>query len=113
MNDFEKSVAELKEKIEDFESQRVSEEQEIELGTFRKALDDLQRRMEEDSSKVLDAWERTLLARHEQRPYTLDIVSHVFHEFTEICGDRKYKDDPAMICGFALFDGKPVVIVGH
>ncbi|HEY2933196.1 MAG TPA: acetyl-CoA carboxylase carboxyltransferase subunit alpha [Acidobacteriota bacterium] len=113
MNDFERSIAELKEKIEDFETRNVAEDQEVELRTMRAQLEELQRQLQDDASRNLDAWERTLLARHEQRPYTLDIIGHIFQDFTEIHGDRKYHDDPAMVCGLAFFDGKPAVIIGQ
>ncbi len=64
-----------------------------------------------DSSS--DAFERVLLARHAERPYTLDYIEKLFKDFTEIHGDRRFADDPAIICGLASFHGLPVVIVGH
>ena len=59
------------------------------------------------------AFERVQLARHPERPYTLDFVERLFEGFTEVHGDRRYADDPAIICGFARFHGMPVLIVGH
>lgn len=59
------------------------------------------------------AFERVQLARHPDRPYTLDFVERLFEGFTEVHGDRRYADDPAIICGFARFHGMPVLIVGH
>ncbi len=59
------------------------------------------------------AFERVQLARHPERPYTLDFVERLFEGFTEIHGDRRYADDPAIICGFARFHGMPALIVGH
>jgi acetyl-CoA carboxylase carboxyl transferase subunit alpha len=64
-----------------------------------------------DSSR--DAFERVLLARHGERPYTLDYIEKLFKDFTEIHGDRRFADDPAIVCGFASFHDIPVVIVGH
>jgi acetyl-CoA carboxylase carboxyl transferase subunit alpha len=58
-------------------------------------------------------WLRVQIARHPQRPHTLDYVQHLFQDFTEIHGDRSFSDDPAMVAGFAWFHGKPVMIVGH
>ncbi|MBI2818669.1 MAG: acetyl-CoA carboxylase carboxyltransferase subunit alpha [Acidobacteria bacterium] len=58
-------------------------------------------------------WLRVQLARHPQRPHTLDYVKHLFQDFTEIHGDRGFADDPALVTGFAWFHGKPAVIVGH
>jgi acetyl-CoA carboxylase carboxyl transferase subunit alpha len=60
-----------------------------------------------------DAFERVLLARHGDRPYTLDYIERLFKDFNEIHGDRRFADDPAIICGFASFHDLPVVIVGH
>jgi len=59
------------------------------------------------------AFERVQLARHPERPYTLDFIERLFEDFTEIHGDRRYADDPAIVCGFARFHGKPVLVVGH
>jgi acetyl-CoA carboxylase carboxyl transferase subunit alpha len=59
-----------------------------------------------------DAWQRTELARHPNRPYTLDYVQHLFTDFSEIHGDRTYGDDPAMICGMARFHGEEVLVIG-
>ena len=60
----------------------------------------------------LDAWQRTELARHPNRPYTLDYVQHLFTDFSEIHGDRTYGDDPAMVCGMARFHGEEVLVIG-
>jgi len=59
------------------------------------------------------AIERVQLARHPDRPYTLDFVERMFEDFSEIHGDRRFADDPAIVCGFARFHGMPVLIVGH
>ena len=59
------------------------------------------------------AFERVQLARHPERPHTLDFIERLFEDFTEIHGDRRYADDPAIVCGFARFHGMPVLIVGH
>jgi len=59
------------------------------------------------------AMDRVRLARHSDRPYTLDYIERIFDDFFEMHGDRKFADDPAMIAGFARFRGEPVAIVGH
>jgi acetyl-CoA carboxylase carboxyl transferase subunit alpha len=59
------------------------------------------------------AFERVKLARHPDRPYTLDFVERLFEDFVEIHGDRRFADDPAIVCGFARFHGLPVVLVGQ
>ena len=61
----------------------------------------------------MTAFERVQLARHPERPHTLDFVERIFEDFTEVHGDRRYADDPAIICGFARFHGMPALIVGH
>src|SRR5258708_3357459 len=61
----------------------------------------------------MGAWQRTLLARHPQRPYMMDYVRILFEDFHELHGDRAYGDDPAMVTGFARFHGRPVVLVGQ
>jgi len=59
------------------------------------------------------AFERVQLARHADRPHTLDFIERLFEDFTEIHGDRRYADDSAIVCGFARFHGMPALIVGH
>lgn len=59
------------------------------------------------------AFERVQLARHPDRPYTLDFVERLFEEFVEFHGDRRFADDPAIVCGSARFHGLPIVVVGH
>src|SRR2546422_2663480 len=69
----------------------------------------------EDSSEadLRTAFDRVKLARHPDRPYTLDFVERLFEEFVELHGDRRFADDPAVVCGVARFHGLPVVVVGH
>jgi acetyl-CoA carboxylase carboxyl transferase subunit alpha len=61
----------------------------------------------------LTPWQKTLVARHPQRPYTLDFVEHLFEDFVELKGDRKFADDPAIVSGLARFDGTPCAVIGH
>jgi len=61
----------------------------------------------------LSAWQKTLVARHPRRPYTLDYIAHQVEGFQEIHGDRRYADDAAIVCGFGRFRGRPVLVVGH
>ena len=60
-----------------------------------------------------DAWQRTELARHPQRPYALDYIERIFTDFSEIHGDRGFGDDPAIVAGMARFQGQEVMIIGH
>jgi len=64
----------------------------------------------EDSKSAFD---RVLLARHADRPYTLDFVERLFEDFVELHGDKRFAEDPAIVCGLARFHGLPIVIVGH
>jgi acetyl-CoA carboxylase carboxyl transferase subunit alpha len=61
----------------------------------------------------LTAMERVQLARHPDRPYTLDLLETIFEDFSEIHGDRRFADDPAMVCGFAKLDGIEVMVIGQ
>ena len=64
-------------------------------------------------SEGMTAWQRTELARHPQRPYTLDYVERIFTDWSEIHGDRAFGDDPAIVCGMARFQGEEVLVIGH
>ena len=79
-----------------------------EIERIRREVDELKR----DLYTHLGAWQRLLLARHPQRPYTDDFIRLLFDDFSEIHGDRNFADDPALITGLAKFHGKPVMIVG-
>ncbi len=70
-------------------------------------------RLRAEALQAEDAMRRALLARHEHRPYTLDYVEKLFQNFSEIHGDRRYADDPAIVTGMALYHDSPVMIVGH
>src|ERR671925_33006 len=59
------------------------------------------------------AFERVQLARHADRPYTLDLIERLFEDFVELHGDKRFAEDPAIVCGLARFHGLPVVVVGH
>ena len=60
-----------------------------------------------------DAWDRVLMARHPQRPHTLDYIQLLFTDFMELHGDRRFADDPSIVCGLAQFEGWAVMLVGH
>ena len=80
-----------------------------ELAKLRQQLSELRREFYTPTS----AWQRTQLARHPQRPYTLDFIKLLFADFSELHGDRAFGDDPAIVGGFARFHGRPVLVVGH
>lgn len=64
-------------------------------------------------SEQLSAIERVRIARHPERPYVLDLIEHLFDEFVEVHGDRRYAEDPALVCGFASYHGKAVTVIGQ
>ncbi|MCD4654417.1 acetyl-CoA carboxylase carboxyltransferase subunit alpha, partial [bacterium] len=85
-------------------------------GTLRAHIRQLERRLQQITKRVYDrlnTWERVLVSRHPKRPHALDYINHLTTEFTEIHGDRQFRDDLAVITGIARFDGVPVVIVGQ
>ena len=69
--------------------------------------------LEGEGGGGLSAFERVKLARHPERPYTLDFVERLFEDFQELRGDRRFADDPAMVCGTARFQGTPVTVIGQ
>jgi len=106
--DFEKPVIELESKIE--EMRKLSETIDIsaELNILEKKVDELK----EDIYKNLTRWQRVQIARHPERPITSDYISALFDDFEELHGDRKFKDDPAIIGGTAFFNNIPVIKKG-
>ena len=79
-------------------------------------IQDLQRKLTKVAGEIyskLSPWQKTLVARHPQRPYTLDFISFLFEEWEEVHGDRKFSDDPAIVAGFARFRGHSCAVVGH
>jgi acetyl-CoA carboxylase carboxyl transferase subunit alpha len=103
IRDLEKQIAELG---KDTESEAVREE----IERLQVQLDAV-KQSRPDGPK--DAWDHVLLARHPQRPYTLDYIHLLFTEFTELHGDRRFADDPAIVCGMARFESHTVMVVGH
>ncbi len=67
----------------------------------------------ETPAETRTAFERVQLARHADRPYTLDLIERLFEDFVELHGDKRFGEDPAIVCGLARFHGLPVVVVGH
>jgi acetyl-CoA carboxylase carboxyl transferase subunit alpha len=79
-------------------------------------IDELKQKLIKTANEIyakLSPWQKTLVARHPQRPYTLDFIASLFEEWSEIHGDRKFGDDPAVVAGFARFRGQPCMVVGH
>ena len=109
--EFEQPIAELEAKIE--ELRFVGDESAISITDEIERLQAKSRTLTENIFSNLTAWQVAQLARHPQRPYTLDYIQRIFTDFEELKGDRAFADDPAMVCGVARLDGKPVVIIGE
>ncbi|MDO6514720.1 MULTISPECIES: acetyl-CoA carboxylase carboxyl transferase subunit alpha [unclassified Neptuniibacter] len=110
--DFEQPIAELQAKIE--ELRLVGDDTaELNISEEISRLEGKSRALTESIFSDLSAWQVSQLARHPQRPYTLDYIEYIFDEFDEIHGDRHFADDQAIVGGTARLDGKPVMIIGH
>jgi acetyl-CoA carboxylase carboxyl transferase subunit alpha len=107
--DFEAPLRELQGRIDELARWPGDPDKEQQARALREELQ--QRRREVYAG--LTPWQKTLVARHPNRPYTLDYVQALCTEWTEVHGDRRYADDPALVCGFAFYHGLPVCIVGH
>lgn len=110
--DFEQGIAELEKRID---ALQVSHDDHDDLD-ISKELEQLQKKNKkllEDTYKNLNAWQISQVARHPQRPYTLDYISNLFTDFEELHGDRAFADDPAIVGGIARFEGMPVMVIGH
>ena len=109
--EFEQPIAELEAKIE--ELRFVGDESAISITEEIERLQAKSRTLTENIFSNLSAWQVAQLARHPQRPYTLDYVQRLFTDFEELKGDRAYADDPAIVCGVARLDGRPVAVIGQ
>jgi acetyl-CoA carboxylase carboxyl transferase subunit alpha len=109
--EFEQPIAELEAKIE--ELRFVGDESAISITDEIERLQAKSRTLTENIFSNLSAWQVAQLARHPQRPYTLDYIQRIFTDFEELKGDRAFADDPAMVCGVARLDGRPVALIGE
>lgn len=108
---FEKPVIELREKIT--ELKRFAEEKEMNLDGEINKLEGRLEQLEEDIYTHLTPWQRVQIARHNERPTTLDYIEHLFTDFMEMHGDRLYGDDEAIVSGIGKYKGIPVTVIGH
>ncbi len=111
--DFEKPIAELEEKIEELE--RVSSREDDGID-FSAEIQKLKHKCQEKTKEIfskLNATQITQIARHPDRPYTLDYIEHLIEDFQELHGDRHYSDDAAIVAGVGKFNGRPVAVIGH
>ncbi|MFA7388463.1 MAG: acetyl-CoA carboxylase carboxyl transferase subunit alpha [Thiohalobacteraceae bacterium] len=109
--DFEQPIAELEAKIE--ELRFVGNDAEVNISEEIGRLQDKSRSLTESIFAKLSSWQISQLARHPQRPYTLDYIERIFTDFEELHGDRSYADDPAIVGGIARIEGRPVLVMGH
>ncbi|WP_434356499.1 acetyl-CoA carboxylase carboxyl transferase subunit alpha [Parasalinivibrio latis] len=111
--EFEQPIAELQQKIDALRAVNRNDDDAVNLD---KEIEQLEKKSVELTKKIfgdLGAWQVAQLARHPQRPYTLDYLEHIFTEFDELAGDRAYADDKAIVGGIARLEGRPVMVIGH
>ncbi|PYO65535.1 MAG: acetyl-CoA carboxylase carboxyl transferase subunit alpha [Gemmatimonadetes bacterium] len=109
--DFERPLLELERQIE--EMKRVTGDSAVDVSKELAALERKLAELRGDIYKNLTPMQRVQVARHPKRPYTLDYVNTVFTDFVELHGDRLFRDDPAIVGGWARLDGMSVMVIGH
>lgn len=109
--DFEKPILELERKIE--ELKKFTSEKKIDLSSEIKKLEERLKTVKKDVFENLTPWQRVQIARHPQRPYTLDYINMTMADFIELHGDRYFADDKAMVGGVAKIDAQKVMVIGH
>jgi acetyl-CoA carboxylase carboxyl transferase subunit alpha len=109
--DFEASIADLEQKIEALRF--AQEDSAIDIADEVDLLKKKSQTLLKDTYAKLSPWQVALVARHPQRPYTLDYISALCTDFHELHGDRAFADDPAIVGGLARFNGQPVMVIGH
>src|ERR1700755_466928 len=107
--DRQREIDRLEKDVEELRHMANSPGAEAELERIRQQVAELRH----EFYSHLGAWQRAQIARHAQRPYTLDYISLLFTDFMELHGDRAYGDDKAIVAGLAKFHGRPVAVVGH
>jgi acetyl-CoA carboxylase carboxyl transferase subunit alpha len=108
---FERPLQEIDEQITQLESYTTSHG--IDRSEQIKHLRDEYARLSQHIFTHLSAWDKTMMARHPNRPYTLDYIKIIFEDFIELHGDRRFGDDPAIVAGVATLNGRAVMIIGH
>ncbi len=108
--DFEKPLVELEQKIRELRDYSTDS---VDFSNDIKKLEKKSEKLRDEIFTNLTRWQRTQLARHQARPYTLDYIKHIFTDWVEVHGDRNFRDDPALVCGFARLDGEPCAVIGH
>ncbi len=109
--EFEQPIAELEGRIE--ELRYAGNDADININEEVERLEAKSRELTGSIFAALTPWQVAQVARHPQRPYTLDYVERIFSDFQELHGDRTYGDDPALVGGLARLEGQPVMVLGH
>ena len=109
--DFEQAVAELVAKIEALRA--LQSDSSVDISDEISQLEKKSEQLTQEIYAKLTPWQISQVARHPQRPYTLDYVQHIFTDFEELHGDRAFADDHAIVGGLARFNGQPVMVIGH
>jgi len=109
--DFEQPIAELEARID--ELRFVQDDSAVDISEEISRLQKKSQVLTKDIYSKLSPWQVAQVARHPQRPYTLDYVGALFTDFEELHGDRSFADDPSMVGGLARFNGQPVMVIGH
>ncbi|MDD5246268.1 MAG: acetyl-CoA carboxylase carboxyltransferase subunit alpha [Candidatus Omnitrophica bacterium] len=109
--DFEKPILDLEKKIQELKS--FTSVKKIDLSSEIKRLEEKLQHLRHDIYGNLNAWQRVQIARHPQRPYTLDYIGMIMSDFIELHGDRYFADDKALITGLAKLDDQKIVVMGH
>jgi acetyl-CoA carboxylase carboxyl transferase subunit alpha len=109
--DFEQPIAEIDKKIVDLK--KSSQGKNIDLSEQIKTLEKTRDELKQKIYSSLSTWQRIQIARHPQRPYSADYIKLIFNDFVELCGDRVFGDDQAILCGIADIDGRSIVVIGH
>jgi len=109
--EFERPIEELELKID--ELKRISDGKDIDISSEIKKLEKKVKDLRSEIFSSLSPWQKTLVARHPDRPYTLDYINLITTDFIELHGDRRFADDPAIVAGVAKINAVPVMIAGH
>ena len=109
--EFEQPIAELEQKIE--ELRFVQDESAVDISEEIEKLSEKSQQLTKDLYARLTPWQVAQIARHPQRPYTMDYVNHIFTDFHELHGDRNFADDQSIVGGLARFNGMPCMVIGH
>ena len=109
--DFESSIAELEEKIEQLRF--MQDDSALDIADEISRLSKKSEALTKDVYSKLSPWQISQVSRHPQRPYTQDYIDALFTDFEELHGDRVYADDRAIVAGLARFNGQSVMVIGH